>query len=401
MGRNTLMSFAVEIVVPGTEGLAFAPAGVSSPQAECLGCTVTGGTVRRLVEPTSGQAILLVDPDAPEVSFRYRFADHPGTYPEVIFHPAASRHIRQRLSGSNEPASVLALRYGVSEETARKWKRRDSVQDLSATPHNLQTTLTAAQEAVVVQLRRLLLLPLDDLLAVTREFLNPDVSRSGLDRCLRRHGVSNLKALIPKTPAEPRKTFKAYEPGFLHVDLKYLPQMADETSRRYLFVAIDRATRWVFVRILPVKTAANARRFLRDLHRSCPIRITKILTDNGKEFTDRLFASRARAASGSHEFDQLCAELGIEHRLTPPKSPQTNGMVERFNGRIADVLKTNRFDSALDLEQTLMRYVALYNTQLPQSVLGSRTPMQAMKDWHKSHPQLFVKSPRNLPGRDR
>jgi transposase InsO family protein len=308
--------------------------------------------------------------------------------------------IRQRLSGSDEPASVLALRYGVSEETARKWKRRDSVRDLSATPHNLQTTLSVAQEAVVVELRRFLLLPLDDLLAVTREFLNPEVSRSGLDRCLRRHGVSNLKALLPKTPAEPRKTFKAYEPGFLHVDVKYLPQMADETTRRYLFVAIDRPTRWVFVRIMPAKTAANARRFLRDLNRACPIRITKLLTDNGKEFTDRLFASRARAASGDHEFDQLCVELGIEHRLTPPKSPQTNGMVERFNGRIADVLKTNRFDSALDLEQTLMRYVALYNTQLPQSVLGSRTPMQAMKDWHKSHPHLFVKSPRNLPGRD-
>ena len=89
--------------------------------------------------------------------------------------------IRQRLSGSSEPASVLALRYGVSEETARKWKRRDSISDLSATPHTLQTTLTPAQEAVVVQLRRLLLLPLDDLLAVTREFLNPGVSRSGLD----------------------------------------------------------------------------------------------------------------------------------------------------------------------------------------------------------------------------
>ena len=120
----------------------------------------------------------------------------------------------------------------------------------------------------------------------------------------------------------------------------------------------------------------------------------------GKEFTDRLFASRARAPSGEHEFDLLCAELGIEHRLTPPKSPQTNGMVERFNGRISDVLKTNRFDSALDLEQTLMRYVHLYNTQLPQSVLRSRTPMQAMKDWHKSHPHLFVKSPRNHTGRD-
>ena len=135
--------------------------------------------------------------------------------------------IRQRLSGSSEPASVLALRYGVSEETARKWKRRDSVQDLSATPHNLQTTLTAAQEAVVVQLRRLLLLPLDDLLAVTREFLNPEVSRSGLDRCLRRHGVSNLKALLP------------IRTRFGHVDVKYLPRRADEMSRRNLFVAID------------------------------------------------------------------------------------------------------------------------------------------------------------------
>ena len=101
--------------------------------------------------------------------------------------------------------------------------------------------------------------------------------------------------------------------------------------------------------------------------------------DNGKEFTDRLFASRARAPSGAHEFDQLCAELGIEHRLTPPKSPQTNGIplgdfkqsptaqrVERFNGRIADVLNTNRFDCALDLEQTLMRYMVIHNTQLPQ-----------------------------------
>jgi len=97
--------------------------------------------------------------------------------------------------------------------------------------------------------------------------------------------------------------------------------MVDQTTRRYLFVAIDRATRWVFVRIMPAKTAANDRRFFRNLHRACPIRIAKILTDYGKEFTDRLFAPRARAPSGEHEFDQLCDKLGIEHRLTPPKSP--------------------------------------------------------------------------------
>ena len=76
-----------------------------------------------------------------------------------------------------------------------------------------------------MHLRRTLLLPLDDLLAVTREFLSPDVSRSGLDRCLRRHGVGNLNALKPAMPQEPHKAFKSYEPGFVHMDVKYLPQM--------------------------------------------------------------------------------------------------------------------------------------------------------------------------------
>ena len=308
--------------------------------------------------------------------------------------------IRAKIAASEEPAAVLGARYGVTLDTIYRWRGRTSFEDRSHTAHQLATTPAPAQEAVVVALRRMLLLPLDDLLAVTREFLNPDVARSGLDRCLRRHGVSNLNALRPKTPTEPHKAFKSYEPGYLHVDVKYLPQMADETTRRYLLVAIDRATRWVYVRIMPARTAANARRFLRDLHRACAIMIARILTDNGKECTDRLFASRARAPSGPHEFDQLCSEPGIEHRLTPPKSPQSNGMGERFNGRISDVLKTNRFDNALDLKHTLSRYVHLYNTQLPQSALRSRTPMQAMTDWHSSHPHLFVKSPRNHAGRD-
>ena len=53
------------------------------------------------------------------------------------------------------------------------------------------------------------------------------------------------------------------------------------------------------------------------------MRIPTILADNGKEFTDRLFGLRKRAATAMHEFDQLCAELGIEHRLDPPQHPQT------------------------------------------------------------------------------
>ena len=148
------------------------------------------------------------------------------------------------------------------------------------------------------------------------------------------------------------------------------------------------------------KTGASAQAFLKALHKACPIRITKLLTSNGKEFTDRLFASREREPRGNHEFDQLCQELGIKHRLTKPRTPRTNGMVERFNGRIADVLKTHRFNSREDMEQTLLRYVALYNHKLPQSALKSKTPIQAMKDWYHEHPNLFHKRPYDRPGCD-
>ena len=114
-----------------------------------------------------------------------------------------------------------------------------------------------------------------------------------------------------------------------------------------------------------------------------------------------LFGLRKRATSGKHEFDLLCSDLGIDHRLAPPQHRQTNGMVERFNGRIEEVLRSHHFRSGEELETTLHRYVLLYNQQLPQSALGSKTPLQAMKDWHKMKPELFKKQPYHLPGCDR
>jgi hypothetical protein len=74
---------------------------------------------------------------------------------------------------------------------------------------------------------------------------------------LRRYGIGNLHALKPATPKEAHKAFKSYGPGYLHMDGKYLPQLGDETRRRYLLVAIDRATRWVFVAIKNDKMAAS------------------------------------------------------------------------------------------------------------------------------------------------
>ena len=81
--------------------------------------------------------------------------------------------------------------------------------------------------------------------------------------------------------------------------------------------------------------------------------------------------------------------------------PQTNGMVERFNGRIEDVLQSHRVRSGEDLEQTIRRYVRLYNGQIPQSVLKGRTPIAALQDWHRDKPALFKKRPYNHAGCDR
>ena len=81
--------------------------------------------------------------------------------------------VRAAIRASDEPAWVLAERHGISEQTVWKWRKRDDVQDRSHTPHRLQTTLTPAQEAVVVELRKMLLLPLDDL----RVPLDADLAR--------------------------------------------------------------------------------------------------------------------------------------------------------------------------------------------------------------------------------
>ncbi len=234
---------------------------------------------------------------------------------------ATTPKIRAYIQQSTASHLGLARKLGVSVDTILRWRKRTDVHDASPTPHRLPTTLTPAQEVVTVTLRRTLLWSLDDLLVVVREFLNPAVSRSGLDRCLRRHGVSNLRELIPKIEGElaPKKSFKDYLPGFIHVDIKYLPPMQDETARRDRFVAIDRATRWVYLRIDTGQSEISSTDFLRRLQRTAPMKIVKLLTDHGSQFTDR-FTSKNKTPSGHHAFDRECALLGIEHRLPPPTS---------------------------------------------------------------------------------
>ena len=105
--------------------------------------------------------------------------------------------IREEIRASKGHMTIekAAAYFNVSRGTIRKWQQRDHFEDRSHRPHELHTSLNATQEEIVVMLRRSLLLTLDDLLVVTREFVCPTLSRSSLTRLLKRHNVNSLKAL--------------------------------------------------------------------------------------------------------------------------------------------------------------------------------------------------------------
>ena len=75
-------------------------------------------------------------------------------------------------------------------------------------------------------------------------------------------------------------------------------------------------------------------------------------------------------------------------------------MVERFNGRISEVVNQKRFASAAELEVTLDSYLKTYNHLIPQRALHHLSPIQALKKWQAEKADLFVKRVYNQPGLD-
>ncbi len=141
-----------------------------------------------------------------------------------------------------------------------------------------------------------------------------------------------------------------------------------------LFVVIDRATRFVYVAIKDFKGAKSAKEFLGELIVACPFKIHKVLTDNGKEFTNRFRRRTNGKPTGSHPFDCLCKRFGIEHRLTELYTPQTNGLVEQFNRRITNILHFYYFYTYQQLKEILDKYLMCYNYGNKQKVLTNQSP---------------------------
>src|SRR3954470_13457210 len=284
---------------------------------------------------------------------------------------------RAEIAGSHERSGVLAQRYGVSAETIRKWRERGAADclDHSARPPQLAWKATEAERAIVCTLRRVTNFALDDLTFVITHFL-PHLNRDSLWRILKAERLNRRPKPVSTQPAKGQGTFKEYDLGFVHLDIKHLPklQTADgERRQRYLYVAIDRRSRSVHLAVKDDETEASAIAFLHEAAAALPFRMTHILTDNGSCFTQA--------------FAKVCAELGAEYRHIKPRTPQTNGMVERFNGRISSEVLAITIYSHHHPEHLLRGFNASYNARR-QRVLKGQTPDQVVSERLTAKPAL-------------
>jgi transposase InsO family protein len=130
-----------------------------------------------------------------------------------------------------------------------------------------------------------------------------------------------------------------------------------------------------------------------------PFQITHILTDNGLEFTNRLLKSKTgNSCQKLSKMDVKCIENKIQHRLTKPFTPKTNGMVERANGTIKNntILKT-QYQSFDEMKTDLNKFLMFYNIYRRhgsiRKELKVKTPFNAIEKWYELKPEIFKITP--------
>lgn len=324
-----------------------------------------------------------------------------------ILHGSATttEAIRRAIQHSQESLRQLAKRHGINQKTVAKWKKRTSVSDLPTGPKEPRSTvLSVEEEAVIVAFRRHTLLPLDDCLYALQPTI-PRLTRSSLHRCLQRHGIGRLPDVEGQKPA--KKKFKAYPIGFFHIDIA---EVQTAEGRLYLLVAIDRTSKFAFVELHGKATRRVAADFLRHLVEAVPYKVHIVLTDNGTHFTDPTGDGwtpddiKAMRAEGTpfrcHSFEAACADLDIEHRLTKPMHPWTNGQVERMNRTIKDAtVRRYHYDDRAQLERHLADFIAAYNFGRRLKTLNGLTPYEFICKRWATEPERYRLNPlQQMPG---
>ena len=315
-----------------------------------------------------------------------------------ILHGSATttEAVRRAIQHSQESLRALAKRYSINPKTVAKWKKRTAVGYLPTGPKDARSTiLTIEEEAIIVAFRRHTLLPLDDCLYALQATI-PNLTRSSLHRCLQRHGISRLPEVTGDK--EPKQKFKTYPIGYFHIDIA---EVRTAEGKLYLYVAIDRTSKFAFVQLVAKTGRTSASAFLVALLAAVPYKIHTVLTDNGIQFTfPPRYADGPTARYMTHMFDMRCQENGIEHRLTKIRHPWTNGQVERMNRTIKEAtVKRYHYDSHRQLDTHLHDFIDAYNYGRRLKTLKGLTPHEYICKIWTSEPERFILDPiHQMPG---
>lgn len=310
------------------------------------------------------------------------------------YHANATTNVRLRNTINKSTLTNLQLseQYGVSQNTISKWKNREKFEDKSSRPNTIHYALSDLEMIIAIELRLLTWWALDEITeAINPE--NPEKIRSAVYRTFVREGINTL----PEKEKEKAKKFKEYDPGYLHIDVTYLPKI--NGIKYYLFVAIDRATRTLYYKIYDAKTSANAESFMNECIAFFPFGITHVLTDNGLEFTNRLLKNKkGEYCTKPSKLDAICQENNIDHRCTKPFTPKTNGMVEKANDIIKNgTIKKTKYNSLQEMNDDLMQFLVHYNLYKRHGSLRRelkvKTPFNAVEKWHELDPEIFKEKP--------
>jgi transposase InsO family protein len=313
--------------------------------------------------------------------------------------------IRRAIQHSQASLRALARRYGINPKTVAKWRRRSSVTDLPTGPKDPRSTvLSVEEEAIIIAFRRHTLLPLDDCLYALQPTI-PNLTRSSLHRCLQRHSISRLPQVEGDKPD--KRKFKPYPIGYFHIDIA---EVHTEEGRLYLLVAIDRTSKFAYVELHEKATTRVAADFLRALIKTVPYKVHTVLTDNGTHFTtpgnksstapDIKRALETGEPFRAHAFEFACAQNNIDHRLTKPKHPWTNGQVERMNRTLKEAtVRRYYYETHEQLRRHLADFVQAYNFARRLKTLKGLTPHEHIcQEWTKQPDRFILDPTHQMPG---
>jgi transposase InsO family protein len=221
----------------------------------------------------------------------------------------------------------------------------------------------------------------------------PRLTRSSLHRYLQRYGISRLPQVDGDLPDKLK--FKAYPIGYFHIDIA---EVRTEEGKLYLFVAIDRTAKFAFVALHEKADRPTAACFLKDLISAVPYPVHIV---NGLQFTDLPRIRKSQIARQRlHPFEEICRANGIEHCLTKPNHPWTNGQVERMNRTLKEAtVKRYYYETHDQLRSHLADFVTAYNFGRRLKTLKGLSPYQYIRCVWTNEPDRFTLNPiHQMPG---